>query len=187
MIEILLSLVAFMLLAKKTPKRAFRAYIKGRIVQSLALTTLGALTLVSDIVDDTVDEKTWCSSVVLSWSMIGFTPVSADGPVLVGIAHSDYTDAEIQENIELNTNWSQGDQIAQEQGRRKVRIVGTFQNLASLDQAATLNDGKAIRTKCGWMLTTGQSIRYWAFNKGGSPLTTGSNLHVAGHANLWPR
>ncbi len=186
MLEILLSLVAFMLLAKK-PKRKFRPYIRGRIVQSLSLGTLGALTLVSDIVDDTVDEKTFCTSVVLTWSLQGFTAVAVDGPILVGVAHSDYTDAEIQENIELNTNWSQGDQIAQERGRRKVKIVGTFLTPPSIDETAVLNDGKEIKTKIGWMLTTGQSIRYWAFNKGGSALTTGANLHVAGYANLWPQ
>ncbi len=188
MLEILLILMFLIGASKAKPKRKFRAYIKGRINQFLALTTLGAKTLTSDAIDDSVDELTFISSVVLTWSLQNFTIGTDDGPITVGVAHSDYTDAEIEAFVELNTNWSRGDKIAQEVGRRQVKIVGTFEQPTATQQASVLNDGRPIHTKCKWMLTTGQTIRYWAYNQGASPLaTTIPVLNVTGHANLWPR
>ncbi len=174
--------------AKSPKRRKFRAYIKGRISQFLSLTTLGGVTLVSDIIDDTVDETTYISSVKATWALKGLSLDQNDGPIMVGWAHSDYTDAEIQANITQNTNWSRGDLVSQEIGKRKVKIVGVLTAAPSVAEGSTLNDGKPITTKLGWVLTTGQSIRYWAFNMGSSALdTTVPKLFVEGHANLWPR
>ncbi len=182
-------MLATLIVAKKKSSRRkrFRPYIKGAIEQFLDLGTLASKTLVSDVVDDSVTEKAWLSSVKLIWTLKQFTPALTTGPVLVGVAHSDYTDSEIEAVIEQNTNWDQGDLIAQEIGRRKVRIVGTFSTPSAAVQNVTLNDGKPITTKCGWQLFTGDSLRYWAYNKGAGALaTTAPDLIVSGHANLWP-
>ncbi len=172
----------------KGRKRRFRRYIKGQIDHTLALSTLGSKVVIGSTVGDTVSEKAWCSSVKGAWSLDGFTPAAGDGPILVGLSHGDYTDTEIEEWIESLDTWEEGDLIGQEIGKRKIRKVGVFRIPvgSGITDAQVLNDGRVFTTKCGWMFTTGQTIRFWAYNQGSSALTTGALLRVEGHANLWP-
>lgn len=175
-------------MAKKTPKRRFRRYLKGVIQNRFTLGTLAPLTLLGDDIADSVVERAWLSSVQCTWSMDEFTTGAGDGPILVGIAHSDYSDAEIEAWVEQTSSWEEADLVAQEIAKRKIRRVGTFGSTGQALSGTVLNDGKPIRTKCGWMLATGQSIRIWAYNQGSSALATTSPAVVtSGHANLWPR
>ncbi len=190
MLEILVVLIALAMMAKHggKPRRKFRAYLRGNVDEVLALSTLASLTLISAVFDEVVEEQCWVSSVRGTWAMQRFTAQTDDGPIMVGLAHSDYTDAEIEAFIENTGSWSRGDLVAQEVGKRKIRVVGIFQTPALAAEASVLNDGKPITTKCGWMLTTGQTLRFWAYNLGTSALaTTDPRLELQGHANLWPR
>ena len=164
-------------------------YLKGNLQIQLALGSLAAADLVKQDAGDTLTEKHWLSSVKQSYTLSNFTPVVNDGPVGVGIAHSDYSDTEIEEWYEQSQSWSTADLIAQERGKRKIRFVGYFEVAASADPSENmvLNDGKPIHTKCGWMLDSGQTISLWAFNEGSSSLTTGAVVNTKGHANLWAR
>ncbi len=168
-------------------RKNFGAYMKGAVEEELALSTLGARVLISDIFDSTVTEKTRVSSVKAIWSMSGFTAASGDGPIVVGVAHSDYSDSEIELAIEQTGSWSQGDKIAREVAQRLVRVIGVFRT--NIADAALgnyrLNEGKPITTKLNWTLITGQSLRLWAYNQGSSALTTGVFVRCLGHANLW--
>ncbi len=173
----------------KKPKRRFRKYLKGKIAETLLLSTLGSEALTSALVGDVVTEKAWLTSVLARWAMSGFTAAAGDGPVLVGVAHSDYTDAEIEDWIEQSASWDQSNKIGQEVGKRFIREVGVFDIPVGAVPGSTivLNDGKPIRTKCGWQLASGQTIRWWAYNMAtAGPLTDGSIVQVQGHANLWP-
>ncbi len=186
----LLVLLAVAMAAKSSRgKRKFRAYLRGNVDEVLALSTLASLTLISAVFDEVVDEQCWVSSVRAIWAMQRFSTQADDGPIMVGLAHSDYSDAEIEEFIENTGSWTRGDLVAQERARRKIRIVGIFETGAlSSAEATVLNDGKPITTKCGWMLVTGATLRFWAYNLGTSPLaTTDPRLELQGHANLWPR
>ncbi len=135
-------------------------------------------------------KKAWCSSILARWSISEWTPATGVGPVLVGIAHSDYSDAEIEAWIEQTTGWTEGDLVAAEVRRRKVRKVGIFGSPAGAGiaaEAAVLKDGEAIRTKLGWQLTTSQTLRVWGYNLGTQAFaTTSPQIQVQGHANLWP-
>ncbi len=174
-------------MAKKASKRRFRRYIRGQIQNRFTLGTLAPVTALSDLVDDVLTEQAWLSSVKASWSMDTFTEGTGDGPIVVGVAHSDYTDAEILEWIVNTSSWEEGDMIAKEVNRRKIRRVGTFGITGPALSGQVLNDGKPITTKCGWQLSTGQTVRIWAFNAGSSALATTSPAVVtSGHANLWP-
>ncbi len=174
-------------MAKRKPKRKFRKYLRGQIEHNAGLGTLAAKTLVGANIGDTVTEKAWISSVKASWSLNQWTPGPDDGPILVGVAHSDYSDAEIEEWIENTSSWEAHDLVQQEVAKRKIREVGTFPTPADANEALVLNNGKPIWTKCGWMLGTGQTVKIWAYNKGASALgTTEPNLGVSGFANLWP-
>ena len=168
-------------------KRRFRKYLRGSINHTLALSTLAAKTLITSLVGDVVTEKAWCSSVKLAWQVAEWTPAVGDGPIMVGVAHSDYSTAELEAWIENTSSWEEGDQVQQEIAKRKIRRVGTFTTLGDVAAQMTLNDGKPIRTKCGWMLTTGQTIRVWAYNMGTSAFSvTDPQVQCEGHANLWP-
>ncbi len=176
-------------MAKRKGRRKFRKYLKGMIDTAFGLGTLSASTLIGANAPDSVTEKAWLSSVKAIWTMDDFTPTADRGPIVVGVAHSDYTDAEIEAWVENLGSWEQGDKVQQEIARRYIRRVGAFASPhggSALD-IAVLNDGRPIHTKCGWQLSTGQTVRLWAYNAGSGDLaTTAPNIHVQGHANLWP-
>ncbi len=178
-------------MAKKARrKRKFRKYLRGSIEQDNALSTLAANTLIAFDNADVVTEKAWLSSVVARWSLSSFTPIANAGPILVGIAHSDYTDSEIEDWLESQTSWKQGNLVrTREVGRRLIKIVGVFDTQGASDAIAwmALRDGEPIKTKCGWQLVTGQTVKFWAYNKGTAALSsTNPIVGVSGHANLWP-
>lgn len=172
----------------KARRRRFRRYLKGKVTIDLSLGSLASNSGVTASNGDVLTEKAWLSSVVLTHAMSKFTAVSDDGPVIVGVAHSDYSIGEIEEWVENQGGWEEADEIGQEIAKRKIREVGMF----AIPEGATgsgtvmLNDGKPIHTKCGWMLTTGQTLRVWAYNTGTGALTTNPSYHPQGHANLWP-
>ncbi len=164
-------------------------YIRGNVDENLGLGTLGAGTAVSVSFDETVNERTLVSSLVASWSLSNWTPINDVGPIVVGVAHSDYTDAEIQAYLDNTGSWNEGDKIQQrEVGRRLIRRVGQFEIPDDAQSAVVLNDGKPIKTKLNWILLQGQTLRYWAMNQGTAAIaTTNPDVRLQGHANLWPR
>ncbi len=174
-------------MARKTPRKMGR-YIKGDVEENLDLGTLAAATLVSALFDSVVDDRTLVSSIVATWSMTNFTPIAEVGPIVVGVAHSDYSDAEIEAWLEATGSWNEGDKVAQEVTKRLIRKIGVFAESESALIGETLNEGKAIRTRLNWMLAEGQTLRLWAYNSGSAAVaTTDPNVRLSGHANLWPR
>ncbi len=167
-----------------------RRYLRGAVNHKLQLGTLAAKVVIGSNIVDSLAEEAWMSSVKLIWSMNKWTSGADDGPILVGVAHSDYTDAEIEAFIENAQSWDTDNKVQQEVARRKIRIVGQFRSQGgdTGDTNYVLNDGKFIRTKCNWMLGTAQTLKVWAYNAGGSPLaTTDPAVRAEGHANLWPK
>ena len=175
---------------KARRRRKYRKYLRGNIDSSQALGALASNSLVLATLGSVVEERTFISSILANWSLKDLPVVVSDGPVIVGLAHSDYTAAEIEEWIENTGGWSEGNKVSQEIAKRNIKIVGVFSEFgadAALAQTAVLQDGKQILTKLKWILTTGQTIDIWAYNASASALTTGAQLHVFGHANLWPK
>ena len=136
-----------------------------------------------------VNERTFVSSAKLRWALDDFTPGTDIGPVMCGLAHSDYTAAEIEEWIENAGSWNEGDLVNQEIAKRKIKLVGIFGEPGSgAGNIAVLNDGKAITTKLGWILLQGQTLDLWAYNMGTAAIaTTVPQCHIEGHCNLWPQ
>ncbi len=190
MIEIVIVVaIAFMLLARKGKgRRRMGRYIRGNVDETLALTTLASRTLISANFDDTVTERTLLSSIVASWSLSGMTAGDNIGPVLMGVAHSDYSSAEIEAWVENFQGWQEGDQIAREVGQRKVRIAGQLGSPASVGETEVLNNGNKLKMKLNWILNAGDTLKLWAYNLGSAAIaTTVPDIHVEGHVNLWPR
>ncbi len=184
----LLGALLSVLMANK-PKRRRRmgCYIRGNIDETVDLGTLAAKTAILASLS-VVNERTLISSIVAYWSLADFTNAIGDGPIMVGVAHSDYTLAEVEEYLEATGLWTEGDMKAKEVSSRKIRRIGLFQSsVADSFGIAVLNDGKPIKTKLNWILNQGQSIKVWAYNAGDSALaTTDPDLVMNGHANLFP-
>lgn len=182
----ILMLVAVMAMARKG--RKFRRYLRGSIDHRLDLGTLAADTLVGSNLQDVLEEAAYVSSVKAAYTMDQWTEAADKGPILCGWAHSDYTDSEIEEWIENAGSWSQGDMVAQEVAKRRIRQVGVFQNLTGVNEWATIRDGATFTTKLGWSLTTGDTLKFWCYNMGlGAVATTDPNVRAQGHANIWPK
>ncbi len=178
-------------MAKKRGRRGrrFRKYLAGALDESLALSTLGPKVLIGANSTGVLEEKAWLTSVRATWALSEFTPATDDGPIYVGVAHNSYSDAEVEAWIENETgSWSEGSKVQQEIARRFIRRVGTFRvSGTDATNVYVLNEGRPIRTKCGWQLATGDGVKIWAYNAGASALaTTSPNVIVLGKANLWP-
>ncbi len=170
----------------KRGRRRFRAYLKGQIELDIGLGALAADTAITEPVGDTVTEEAWVSSVKAIYTLQDLPASTGDGPVIVGVAHSDYTLAEIEEWIENTASWEKYDLRQQEIAKRKIRRIGTFIQLSSAEDMQVMNEGRQQHTKCGWMLGTGQTLQFWCYNAG-LVLNTGGVVHVRGHANIWPK
>ncbi len=164
-------------------------YIRGKVDETLALTTLAANTLVSVSFDETVNERTLISSIVASYSLSNFTPAADVGPFIVGVSHGDYSEAEIEEWIENAGSWNEGNLVdSREIGNRWIKEIGQLEVAEDATKTAVMNDGKPIKTKLNWILTQGQTLRLWVHNRGTAAVaTTVPDVLASGHANLWPK
>ncbi len=155
------------------------------------MTTLAARTLGSVPFDESVVERTFITSLIARWALDDFTAISDVGPIMVGVAHSDYSDAEVEEFIENTGSWDEGNLVQQKEiGRRLIKIVGVFVSGGQPTGLISdvLNNGKAMKTKLGWILTTGDTLTLWGYNLGSANVATSvPNVYCQGHANLWPQ
>ncbi len=165
-------------------RRSMQGYLKGNVEEQLSLGTLAAKTLVSDTWDESPEEKTLISSIVVTWSISGLT--AGQGPLQFGVAHGDYSDAEIEAVLENVASWDQGSKVEQEVAKRLVRQIGQMVSAAGADQDVGFNDGKPLKTKLNWRLNSGDTLKMWVYNSSDGALsTTVPVLHCNGHANLW--
>ncbi len=175
-------------MAKKPVKRrrSRGKYVKGSIDETIGLGTLAANDVIGADNSQVTTEKTRVSSVVCTYAIdkIG----ESQGPLIFGVAHSDYTDAEIEQVIENTGSWNSGDKVQQEVAGRLVRILGQFvsQQATGSDTDIKFNEGRPMKTKLNWMLNTGQTLRWWVYNASDAALVTSApDFLVNGHANLW--
>ncbi len=175
----------------KHPKarRKMGRYIRGNIDDVLPLATLAPKDVIAIAFDGVVNERTLVSSIVATWSLAGYTPVTDAGPIQFGVAHGDYTSAEIEESLEDVGTWDEGNLIARERGKRKIRQIGVLQAPDSAAGSFVFNDGRPKKTKLNWILNQGQALNMWAYNTGSIAVSgaSGADVRATGHANLWPK
>lgn len=158
---------------RRSSKRKQRLAVIN-VDESIVLSTLADNAAIS-VDSDPFGREFYAISADLYWGLDGLT--AGQGPIIVGMAHNDYTDVEVAENLNLTGMEDPGDKIAQEQGRRLVRRAGQFSGVSTNE---VLNDGKAKRTKLGFVITDGFSLGFWAQNKSNATLTTGAAVNVNG-------
>ncbi len=151
-----------------------------RVKVTLTVGALAAQDLVSTVLADTADDEIFGISLDATYTLSDHT--GAEGPIDVGIAHSDYSAAEIEEWFEAQGAWDRSDLILREQARRRCRHVGTF---AGLSTDEVLADGVRIRTPLKFVFQEGMTLALWAFNSSSATLTTGALVKIAG--TLWCR
>ncbi len=144
----------------------------------MVLLTPATGTVVKGDFAQVVDDKMWLLSADLVWALQGLT--ADEGPISVGLAHGDYSATEIEEFIEASASWDAGDKVAQEQRKRKIRVVGIF---SGNETEEVLNNGMPIKTKLGFAIEEGETLATWAYNQSGATLTTGAALRLNGGIN----
>ncbi len=116
-----------------------------------------------------------------SWSEIASL---IDDTLQFGLAHGDYTAAEIEECLEAGGALAMGDKITQERANRLVREIGVIEGeIGSAGEGDVFNDGRKLKTRLNWLMSTGQVLQMWIRNGSGIIWTTGSNLVVIGE--MW--
>ncbi len=163
-------------------KRSMKGYNKLPFTESAAVGVVATGEVSSTVLSDTVNERTRISSVAAVYGVRDFT--AGEGPITFGWAHSDYTNAEIEEALEAITSWDLGDKVAREHADRLVRIVGEFDLIQATGEKFA--DGRVVKTKLNWTLEEGDTLKSFVYAKGGA-LQTGGILSIQGHCNGWMR
>ncbi len=173
------------MMAHKGRKVNWNKFRSGTIEIDLAMTTLAAKSLVVATTEAVVDTAR-ISSVKAVYGLTGFTAADGVGPFLFGVAHADYSAAEIEAYIENAGSWDIGDKIAQEVRSRRVKIIGQLGGTATVDAIYQFNDGKVQKTKLNWTLGEGDGLDFWVYNMGDQPVaTTVPQFLVFGDASIW--
>ncbi len=151
---------------------------------TLSLSTLADNDLIAGTLTNNAIDSMRITSLEGTWTYEGAT--ASEGPVTTGVAHGDYTAAEIEEWYEAIGAMNRSDKVAAEQANRLCRRIGTFAALQT--GAEILNDGKPIKTKLNWIISPGLNIQAWAHNDSGAALTTGAVVHFQGvaHGYFYP-
>ncbi len=155
---------------------------KVRISSSTAIGALATLDVNSGLLTPVAADKIRLMTLDGSWSWSDKAAI--DGAMEFGVAHSDYSAAEIEECLEATGSFDLGDMVSQEQANRKVRTIGTFgSGPSTANSDAEHNDGRPVKTKLNWLLSAGDSLNVWFRNGSGTVYTTGSAITFSG--NLW--
>ncbi len=160
---------------KGSRRRRYKGYRKLPLDVDIAGGTLAADDVTQTTFGSTLTEERRFLSIEMSWALTGLA--ASDGPLVVGVAHSDYTAAEIEEFLEAGASWDEGDKVAQEQAKRLVRQVGVL-----TEEETALNDGQPVKTRLNWRIATGDTLQFWIWNRG-IQMTTGSLVKVSGHVH----
>lgn len=152
-----------------------------RMTEALSVGAPASNTVVAADFANVVDQEVWAISMDATVTMHGNT--AGQGPCIVGVAHGDYTQAEIEEWLEANGSWVSSDQIANEKAKRKCRIIGNFDCQETTEK---LNDGKPMRVKLGWKIQEGETLKLWAYNDSSAAFSTGKIIELKGPIYLKP-
>jgi len=99
-------------------------------------------------------------------------------PSLLGLAHGDYSAAEIAEALNVQL-LGPGSKIEQERQRRLVRKAGTFHDTAGLNSQTSMRmEGRlgpgSQRVKLKFVIQSGKTLDVFVYNQSGATIATGA-------------
>lgn len=155
-----------------------------RVAASLAVGALDPSDVISGTITNVTPSPLRIISAHLTFGLSDLGATADDGQEF-GIAHSDYTAAEIEECLEAAGSIDLGDKVSQERANRLVRSVGQMTGAPGTGAGLSWNDGRPVKLKLNWVLTVQDSLVAWVRNASGTVYTTGASLDVFG--SLWVR
>ncbi len=171
--------------AAKRRRRRRRLFVP-RVAASHALVALASNDLSLTAFPSALDQECWAVSMDVVATLHSLT--ANEGPIIIGVAHGDYSAAEIEEWFEAGASWVKGDKVSNEHAARKCRMIGTFAQASSVAGTEyTMNNGNPKRVKLGFLIEDGQTLSLWAYNEGTATLTTGAIVEIKGKIYLSPR
>ena len=167
---------------RRRARRSFNLR-KARIATSDAIGALASLDVIEFGITDLATSPLRVISADLSFALTDMAAFIDDGQEF-GLAHSDYSAAEIEECLEATGSFNVTDKIAAERANRLVRSLGTFvSGGASTDSSQSYNEGKPIHVKLNWHMGVGMGLVIWVRNGSDTIYTSGTNIMATGH--LW--
>ncbi len=155
---------------------------KVRVHAKSAAGALATLDVITNAIINASTDTYRLMSIIASYSWVDIAAAIDDGCTF-GLAHSDYTAAEVEECLEAIAAINRGDKIAQEQSNRLVREIGSIESVDVALGSRVFNDGRKLKTKLNWFMSIGDQLNLWIRNASGVVWTTGSSVAVDG--NIW--
>ncbi len=158
---------------------------KVKVAAVVAIGALAPLDVTSGAGTSTTANTLRVMSVNCSYA-ISDLAAQIDDSFEFGWAHSDYTDAQIEECLEASGTMDIGNKAKQEQANRFVRQVGTMNPtglIASGGGGFSFAGGERVKTKLNWLLAIGDSLTLWVRNASGTIYTTGTDILANG--DIW--
>ncbi len=182
---LLLGIALSVAATRKRPSGRRRRFTlrKVRIASSPDVGALAAGDVTAVAITNATADKLRFITLDASYTWADIQQITDDG-MTFGLAHSDYSAAEIEECLESFTAIDLGDKVAQERSNRLVREIGTFSSVTSAaGSGAQFNDGKPVKTKLNWLMSAGDQLNIWFRNGSGIVYVDGSSVTVNG--TLW--
>ncbi len=146
---------------------------------SVPVTALAAGDVISAAITNTSTNSYRLISVDFSYSITDLAALIDDG-MEFGLAHSDYTSAEVEECLEAVNAIDQSGKIEQERANRLVRTLGYFDGAPGTDGSKSHNNGMPVKTKLNWKIGIGQTLNLWIRNGSDTVYSAGSNIAILG-------
>ncbi len=181
-IAILSILALFVGAAKRKQRRRFNLR-RVRVATSPAIGALASEDVTTVALTDVTTDKLRLISFNATYNWVDLAAI-IDGGLEFGLAHGDYSAAEIEECLEAAGGIKLGDKIENEKANRLVRRIGVISGeVATSGQEKQFNSGRPVKTKLNWLLPAGIALNIWFRNGSGVVYTTGSSMAVLG--DLW--
>ncbi len=175
---VLLAPLASGLLARRSRRgRRQRGIVALPFNTQLALGTLADETIAKVSLTTDLAEDFFAVSTDITVSVEGHT--ATEDPLGWGVAHDDYTVAELKEYVDANLT-DPGQKIEQERARRKVRRGGVLHSMGGSQTELISNGGQEKRIPLRFSINDGNTLAGWVMNHSGAALTTGSIVTFTG-------
>ncbi len=179
---IILLFLALSILGAARKRRRFNLR-RVRINGTSGAGALAALDVATNVVSAAVTNTMRFISLDAVYSLTDLG-AAIDDAFEFGVAHSDYSAAEIEEALEASGSMDLGDKVAMEQANRLVRTIGTISPAGTPAGGGKMfNDGKPVKTRLNWLMAIGDTLNVWIRNGSGVVWTSGAGISILG--NLW--